>query len=300
MDVYSFLIQLLNGLQYGLLLFLVASGLTLIFGIMGIINLAHGSFYMIGAYMAFSLSALTGSLFMAIVVGIVLSVILGVVLEWALFSHLYKRDHLEQVLLTYGLILVFEELRSLIVGNDVHGVTVPAIFNWSIPLTATLSYPVYRLFMSAVCIVLAVLLYLLIAKTRVGMMIRAGASNREMVASLGLNINLVYRLVFALGVALAAFAGMIAAPVSSVYPGMGTQRADHLLRRRRHRRHRLDLGRARRVIADRARRHVRQGADPRSRGCHRLRADGGDPAVAAGRSLSTCLTSIARRARIAT
>src|SRR5499426_2970456 len=223
MSATTFLVQCLNGLQYGLLLFLVASGLTLIFGIMGIINLAHGSFYMIGAYMAFSLSSLTGSLFLAIVVGIVLSIVLGVVLEWALFSHLYKRDHLEQVLLTYGLILVFEELRSLIVGNDVHGVPVPAIFNWSIPLTATLSYPVYRLFMSGVCIVLAVLLWFLIAKTRVGMMIRAGASNREMVASLGLNINLVYRLVFALGVALAAFAGMLAAPVSSVYPGMGTQ-----------------------------------------------------------------------------
>jgi len=222
MDFYSFLIQLLNSVQYGLLLFLVASGLTLIFGIMGIINLAHGSFYMIGAYMAFSLSTLSGSLLVAIVLGVVLSMALGVFLEWALFSRLYKRDHLEQVLLTYGLILVFEELRSLIVGNDVHGVNVPAIFNWSIPLTETLSYPVYRLFMSGVCIVLAVLLWLLIAKTRLGMMIRAGASNREMVASLGLNINLVYRLVFALGVALAAFAGMIAAPVSSVYPGMGT------------------------------------------------------------------------------
>ena len=222
MDVYSLAIQLLNGVQYGLLLFLVASGLTLIFGIMGIINLAHGSFYMIGAYMAFSLSSLTGSLLIAIVLGIVLSVVLGVFLEWALFSHLYQRDHLEQVLLTYGLILVFEELRSIAVGNDVHGVAVPEIFNWSIPLTQTLSYPVYRLLMSAVCIVLAGLLYLLIAKTRLGMMIRAGASNREMVQSLGLNINLVYRLVFALGVALAAFAGMLGAPVSSVYPGMGT------------------------------------------------------------------------------
>ena len=223
MDFYSFLIQLLNSIQYGLLLFLVASGLTLIFGIMGIINLAHGSFYMIGAYMAFTLSSLTGSLFAAIVLGIVLSVILGVFLEWALFSHLYKRDHLEQVLLTYGLILVFEELRSLIVGNDVHGVNVPDILNWSLPLTDTLSYPAYRLFMSAVCLVLAVLLYLVIRRTRLGMMIRAGSSNREMVQSLGLNINLVYRLVFALGVALAAFAGMIAAPVSSVYPGLGTQ-----------------------------------------------------------------------------
>jgi branched-chain amino acid transport system permease protein len=118
---------------------------------------------------------------------------------------------------------VFEELRSIIVGNDVHGVNVPDILNWSLPLTDTLSYPVYRLFMSAVCVVLAALLYVLIRRTRLGMMIRAGASNREMVQSLGLNINLVYRLVFALGVALAAFAGMIAAPVSSVYPGMGTQ-----------------------------------------------------------------------------
>jgi branched-chain amino acid transport system permease protein len=223
MDIYSLLIQLLNSIQYGLLLFLVATGLTLIFGIMGIINLAHGSFYMIGAYMAFTLSSLTGSLFVAVVLGIVLSVILGVFLEWALFSHLYQRDHLEQVLLTYGLILVFEELRSIIVGNDVHGVNVPDLFNWSLPLTDTLSYPVYRLFMSGVCLVLAILLYLLIRRTRLGMMIRAGASNREMVQSLGLNINLVYRLVFALGVALAAFAGMIAAPVSSVYPGMGTQ-----------------------------------------------------------------------------
>ena len=223
MDLPTFLIQLLNSVQYGLLLFLVASGLTLIFGIMGIVNLAHGSFYMIGAYMAFSLSALTGNLFVAIVLGVILSVALGTALEWALFSRLYKRDHLQQVLLTFGLILVFEEVRSILLGNDVHGVKVPAILDWSLPLTATLSYPVYRLFISGVCLVLAVALYFLIARTRLGMMIRAGASNREMVEVLGLDINLIYRLVFALGVALAAFAGMIAAPVSSVYPGMGTQ-----------------------------------------------------------------------------
>ncbi len=223
MDLYSLLIQLLNGVQYGLLLFLVASGLTLIFGIMGIINLAHGSFYMIGAYLAFTLSSLTGSLLAAIALGTLLSVLLGIALEWALFSRLYRRDHLQQVLLTYGLILVFEEIRSLAVGNDVHGVPVPPSLEASIRLTDTLSYPVYRLFMSAVCLLVAGLMYLLIHRTRVGMMIRAGASNREMVQSLGLDINLVYRLVFALGVALAAFAGMIAAPVSSVYPGMGTQ-----------------------------------------------------------------------------
>ena len=223
MDPPTFLIQCLNALQYGLLLFLVASGLTLIFGIMGVINLAHGSFYMVGAYMAFSLSSLTGNLFVAIVLGVVLSVVLGMFLEWALFTRLYARDHLQQVLLTYGLILVFEELRSIIVGNDVHSVAIPQILNLSVRLSETLSYPVYRLFISAVCLLLAAGLYVLIQKTRLGMIIRAGSSNREMVQSLGFNINLLYRLVFALGVALAAFAGMISAPVSSVYPGMGTQ-----------------------------------------------------------------------------
>ncbi len=223
MNLFSFLIQVLNGVQYGLLLFLVATGLTLIFGIMGIINLAHGSFYMVGAYMAFTLSSMTGNLFTAMVLGVVLSVALGIVLEWALFSRLYRRDHLEQVLLTYGLILVFEEVRSLVAGNDVHGVAVPAALAASVRLTETLSYPVYRLFISGVCLALAGALYVLVQRTRLGMMIRAGASNREMVQSLGIDINLVYRLVFAMGVALAAFAGMIAAPVSSVYPGMGTQ-----------------------------------------------------------------------------
>lgn len=222
MDVSTSLIQLLNGVQYGLLLFLVASGLTLIFGIMGVINLAHGSFYMVGAYMAFVFSSATGSLLAGVVMGLGISVLLGVALEWGLFSRLYHRDHLDQVLLTYGLILVFEELRSLLVDNDVHGVPVPAILAGSIPLTDTLRYPVYRLFISAVCLVVATLLWALIQRTRLGMMIRAGTSNREMVQSLGLNIKLVYRLVFALGVALAALAGMIAAPVSSVYPGMGT------------------------------------------------------------------------------
>jgi branched-chain amino acid transport system permease protein len=222
-DVTFLLIQALNGVQYGLLLFLVAAGLTLIFGIMGIINLAHGSFYMVGAYLAYSLSSLTGSLVAAIALGTILSVVLGIFLEWAFFSRLYRRDHLEQVLLTYGLILVFEEVRSILVGNDVHGVTVPEALGGSIRLTDTLSYPIYRLFISGVCVIVGALLWALIQRTRVGMMIRAGASNRAMVQSLGVNINLVYRIVFSLGVGMAAFAGMITAPVSSVYPGMGTQ-----------------------------------------------------------------------------
>ncbi len=222
MDLAFILIQLLNGLQYGLLLFLVSSGLTLVFGIMGIINLAHGSFYMVGAYLAWSLASMTGNLASAIAIAIPLTVVLGMALEKLLFRQLYTRDHLYQVLLTYGLILVFEELRSIIWGDDVHGVAVPALLNASIPLTENLSYPVYRLAISGVCLLLAFALYVLIQKTRLGMMIRAGASNRDMVQSLGIDIKLIYTLVFAMGVALAAFAGMINAPLSSVTPNMGS------------------------------------------------------------------------------
>ena len=223
MDFATFLIQLLNAAQYGLLLFLLAAGLTLVFGIMGIINLAHGSFYMVGAYLAWSASMQLGSLWLAIPAGIVLSVLLGIALEWLLIRRLYRLGHLQQVLLTYGLILIVEEVRSILWGDDVHGVPVPTILAGSIPLTDTLSYPIYRLWLSAVCLVLAVLLYVLIQRTRLGMTIRAGATNREMVQSLGIDIDLLYRFVFALGVALAAFAGMMAAPVSSVFPGMGNQ-----------------------------------------------------------------------------
>jgi branched-chain amino acid transport system permease protein len=226
MDFATFLIQCLNAVQYGLLLFLVASGLTLIFGIMGVINLAHGSFYMIGAYMAYALApavsaSFGGGFFSTFVVGLVLSVILGYVLEWAFFSYLYEREHLQQVLMTYGLILVFEELRSMLVGDDVHGVTVPEWLNGAVALNEVMSYPVYRLFMSGICLLLAAAMWFVFTRTRLGMMIRAGTSNREMVQSLGIDITLLYRIVFAMGVALAVFAGMIAAPVSSVYPGMG-------------------------------------------------------------------------------
>jgi branched-chain amino acid transport system permease protein len=218
-----FLIQVLNGVQLGLLLFLVASGLTLIFGIMGIINLAHGSFYMLGAYFAFAFAERTHNLWLAIALAVPLTVVIGLGLEALLFRFLYRRDHLYQVLLTYGLILVFEEVRSLLFGDDVHGVDVPAFLNFSIALTDGLSYPVYRLFLSLVCLAIAGALYLLIQKTRLGMIIRAGSVNREMVQSLGFDIAVIYRIVFALGVALAAFAGMIAAPVASVFPGMGNQ-----------------------------------------------------------------------------
>jgi branched-chain amino acid transport system permease protein len=228
MDLATFLIQCLNSLQYGLLLFLVASGLTLIFGIMGVINLAHGSFYMIGAYMAFALAppvaaTFGGGFFSVLVVGVALAVVLGYVLEWAFYSYLYEREHLQQVLMTYGLILVFEELRSLIVGDDVHGVPVPPLLAGTIPLGDVMTYPVYRLFISGVCLLLAVGMWWVFTRTRLGMMIRAGSVNREMVQSLGIDITFLYRVVFAAGVAIAVFAGMVAAPVSSVYPGMGSQ-----------------------------------------------------------------------------
>ena len=223
MDLPTFLIQLLNSVQYGLLLFMLAAGLTLIFGIMGVVNLAHGSFYMLGAYLAYSLSSSFGSLTLAILGGVVLSVLFGLALEWLLFRHFYQRDHLDQVLLTFGLIYIFEELRSMLWGDDVHGVAIPQALSASIRLTDNLSYPVYRLFMSGVCITLALGLYLLISKTKLGMKIRAGAFNHDMAGALGINIKLIHAVVFALGVGLAAVAGMIAAPISSVYPNMGAQ-----------------------------------------------------------------------------
>jgi branched-chain amino acid transport system permease protein len=222
MDFGTFLIQLLNSVQYGLLLFMLAAGLTLIFGIMGVVNLAHGSFYMLGAYVAWSLATLTGSFTLAIVLGAALAVIFGLALEWLLFRHFYQRSHLDQVLLTFGLIYIFEETRSILWGDDVHGVDIPTALSASIALTDNLSYPVYRLFMSGVCIVLAIGLYLLISKTKLGMKIRAGAFNSEMAQALGVNVKRIQMIVFAIGVALAAVAGMIAAPIASVYPNMGS------------------------------------------------------------------------------
>ena len=223
MDLVNFFIQLLNSVQYGLLLFLLAAGLTLIFGIMGVVNLAHGSFYMLGAYLAYALAGAWDNLALAIAAGTVLSVAFGWLLEKLLFRHFYHRSHLDQVLLTFGLIYIFEELRSMLWGDDVHSVGVPAVFDWSIQLTDTLSYPAYRLFMLAICTALALGLWLLISKTKLGMKIRAGAFNSDMAQALGINIVRLHSLVFAMGVALAALGGMLIAPLSSVYPHMGSQ-----------------------------------------------------------------------------
>ena len=223
MDLANFFIQLLNSVQYGLLLFLLAAGLTLIFGIMGVVNLAHGSFYMLGAYMAYALTAAWDNLALAILAGTLISIAAGWLLEKLLFKHFYHRSHLDQVLLTFGLIYIFEELRSMLWGDDVHNVGVPAVLDWSIQLTDTLSYPAYRLFMLAMCSALALGLWLLISKTKLGMKIRAGAFNSDMAQALGINIVRLHSLVFAMGVALAALSGMLIAPLSSVYPHMGAQ-----------------------------------------------------------------------------
>ena len=223
MDAFAIFIQAMNGIQYGLLLFLVASGLTLIFGIMGVINIAHGSFYMIGAYLAWSLMGWLENFWFGLFVGVAAAFLLGLVLEWMFIRFLYDRDHLQQVLVTYGLILIFSELRSVIWGDDVHSVAIPALLDGSIQLTENLAYPIYRLWLSGVCVVIAISMYFGIQHTRLGMMIRAGESDREMTKALGINIGLVYRFIFALGVSLAAFSGMISAPISSVFPGMGSQ-----------------------------------------------------------------------------
>jgi branched-chain amino acid transport system permease protein len=217
----SFLAQMLNGVQYGLLLFLIASGLTLIFGVMGVINLAHGSLFMIGAYLAFVVAKQTGSLWFALPAAIVGGLALGAVLERVLFSRFYHREHLDQVLLTFALILLAEEGRSFLLGNDFHSVPVPPALDFSVPVTAGFSYSAYRLAVIAACLALAGLLYLWVERTKMGALIRAAAEKPEMVDILGLDARRVHLTVFAVGTALALTAGALAAPLYSVYPNMG-------------------------------------------------------------------------------
>jgi branched-chain amino acid transport system permease protein len=215
------LIQILNGLQYGLLIFLTASGLTLVFGILGIINLSHGSFYMLGAYLSLTLTGLLGDVFLALALGIPIAFLFGAAIEWLFIRHLYTRDHLQQVLLTFGLILIFNELQRIIWGTRPHSVPIPSYLSGSVKLSDVLSYPVYRIAVAALCVLLALGMMLVIQRTRIGRMIRAGESNREMVETLGIDTRILFRFVFAAGVALAAAAGIIAAPIESVYPGIG-------------------------------------------------------------------------------
>jgi len=223
MDLATFAVQLLNGVQYGLVLFLVASGLTLVFGILGVINLAHGAFYMLGAYVAYWLTFKTGSFFAALIGGVAIAFVAGLLLESAFIKRLYGRDHLAQVLLSYGLILVLDEVRQLLFGKDVHSVAAPEFLRGSFRLTDNLSYQNYRLAICLFCLAVAAAVFFVIAKTRVGMIVRAAAENRDMTRALGIRSERVNRLVFATGIALAALGGIVVAPLSTVYPGMGDQ-----------------------------------------------------------------------------
>lgn len=223
MTLFFFFIQLLNAVQYGLILYLVASGLTLLLGIMGVINLAHGSFYMIGAYIAFAITQHVANFWLALPVAFVVGLVFGALLERFLLSRLEGADHLSQVLLSFGLILLFSEAQRIIFGSDAHAVPVPQILNYSIPFSDSFAYPAYRVFVCVVGIAFVVAVSLVMGKTRIGMMLRAAAENRTMARALGVDVKLIYLGVTAAGIACAVLAGVIAAPLASVYPGMGDQ-----------------------------------------------------------------------------
>jgi branched-chain amino acid transport system permease protein len=213
--------QLLNGVQLGVTLFLMAAGLTLVLGIMNLVNLAHGSLYMVGAYLTLAASQWTGSYLAGVVLGLAGTLVIGMLVEVITLRALYDRDHLDQVLATFGLILFFNELVRLIWGPAGMNLTLPPWLNTSVELLPGVHYSMYRLSIILVALFVAFVLYLVIMRTRVGMLVRAGASNREMTGALGVNIKLLYTLVFGLGAALAGFAGMIQAPISFVQIGMG-------------------------------------------------------------------------------
>src|SRR5215207_5127848 len=213
--------QCLNGVQLGMLLFLLAAGLTLIFGIMDLVNLAHGSLYMIGAYFAATFAAVTGSFVLGAILALVATLLVGMALEVIAIRRLYGRDHLDHVLGTFGLLLFFNELVRLIWGPGGLTLPLPSQMLTAVQVLPGVYYPAFRLVIIIATLVVALLLYVLVMRTRVGMLIRAGASNREMVGALGVNIKLLYTLVFGLGAALAGFAGLMQAPILTVQIGMG-------------------------------------------------------------------------------
>jgi len=213
--------QVLNGLQLGFMLFLLSAGLTLVFGVMNLINLAHGSFYMVGAYVAATVMQASGSFALALLVALAAAALCGLLVEVIVLRHLYHRDHLDQVLATFGLILFFNEGTRMIWGRQPLFMQLPESLSGSIEIIPGVPYPLYRLAIIVIGLLVALGLYLLINHTRVGMRIRAGASNRNMIAALGVNIRWLYSLVFALGALLAGFAGVMAAPLFAVESGMG-------------------------------------------------------------------------------
>ena len=213
--------QCLNGVQLGMLLFLLAAGLTLVFGIMDLVNLAHGSLYMLGAYFAATFAVVTGSFVAALALALLACLVVGMVLEVVAIRRLYQRDHLNHVLGTFGLILFFNELVRLVWGPAGMTLALPPQMLTAVQIIPGVYYPAYRLVIILATLAVAALLYLVVMRTRLGMLIRAGASNREMVGALGINIKLLYTLVFGLGAALAGFAGVMQAPILTVQIGMG-------------------------------------------------------------------------------
>jgi branched-chain amino acid transport system permease protein len=221
MDAIFLLEQALNGLQFGLMLFLLAAGLTLVFGVMDLINLAHGSLYMLGAYMMVTFFGVTGSFWLALPLALLATALVGMLLEVLIVRRLYRRDHLAQVLATFGLILCLNEGVRTIWGPHQLGMNIPAALSGSLPVLPGLDYPVYRLAIIALGVTVAAGLFGLVNRTRVGMLIRAGASNREMATALGVDIRLLFTLVFGLGAALCALAGAVLGPLLSISVGMG-------------------------------------------------------------------------------
>jgi len=220
-EVILLIEQCLNGLQFGLLLFLLAAGLTLVFGIMDFVNLAHGSFYMLGAYFAATFAALTESYVLGVMLALAATLAIGMAVELIAIRKLYGRDHLDHVLGTFGLILFFNELVRLVWGPAGMNLALPSLLSMSIEILPDVYYPAYRLAIIVMALVVALTLYVVVMHTRIGMLIRAGASNREMVGALGINIQLLYTLVFGVGAALAGLAGLIQAPILTAQIGMG-------------------------------------------------------------------------------
>ena len=218
-----FVEQFLNGIQFGVFLFLISAGLTLVLGIMNVVNLAHGSLYMLGAYFASTFFTWTGSLLLSLVLMVPVLLVVGMIVEFVVLRTMYERDHMDQVLATFGLILFFNELVRIVWGVDAQPLTLPDWLAGNVEIISGAPYPVYRLIVIAVGIAVAVLLYWVITQTRVGMLIRAGASNRPMVGALGVNIRFLYTLVFGLGAVFAGLAGLMAAPLLSVESGMGEE-----------------------------------------------------------------------------
>ncbi len=221
MSTTLILIQILNGLQLGVILFLIAAGLTLVFGVMGFINLAHGVQYMVGAYLAYWGYGVTGSFVLALLMALPLALLMGLVLEFLVFRHLYDRDHLSQVLATFGVILFLNQLAKVIFGPASLSVPPPEFLDFSFTLIDGLLYPAYRIAVIVAGLLVALILWLVITRTRVGMLIRAGATNPDMVSALGVNVRQLFLIVFGFGAMLAGFAGVMAAPIFSVEPGMG-------------------------------------------------------------------------------